>query len=400
MTEPNVAPAGPTFLQRIGPRSLRRAEPRASIALAGAGCVLAVIGVLIVSGDTGASDGDFNRWPGLLLSAAVVVAGYLVLTQVHRGAIATGAAVAAGLGVPPLMFFLTFDREGVPPYSTEAILGVSAAVWLASYVWGPGRGRPFFLGAGLLALSATALQVTEELFDAPYGFFGSWAGTATPIDGDFGGPATFHAPDPTTLGVLSLVLGVAYLVIGRLLDGSGHHGAATPFATATLPVLATAPLFLADDLDTAGTGLLLVVLGAALAINGAAAGRRATTWVGGAAVAFGAATFLSDMTDDATVGGMLFLAAGLALVFAGHVYAGLRREPDEMAVTAPYVAATLSPVAPGPTQPDDQVWAPPPVDEGTPPPPPPSRPSTTEAGDIGDDTTWAPPPDDLPPPPS
>jgi hypothetical protein len=330
-----------------------------------------------------------------------VIAGYLVLTRVHRGAVATGAAVAAGLGVPPLLFFLTFDQDGVPPYSTEAILGVSAAVWLASYVWGPGRGRPFFLGAGLLALWATALQVTEEVFDAPYGLIGGWAPASGSIEGDFGGPTTFHVPDPTTLGVLSLVLGVAYLVIGRLLDGSGHHGAATPFAAATLPVLATTPIFLADDLDTAGTGLLLVVLGGALAINGAAAGRRATTWVGGAGVAIGAATFLSDMTDDATVGGMLFLAAGLALVFAGHVYANLRREPDEMAVTVPYLAETPSPspAAPIPVQPDDSAWAPPPASD-TPPPPPPPPPGTSEAGDVGDDTTWAPPPDDTPPPPS
>ncbi|HEX4866996.1 MAG TPA: hypothetical protein VFV32_05160 [Acidimicrobiales bacterium] len=399
MTEPNVAPAGPTFFERIGPRALRRAEPRASIAVAGAGCVLAVVGVLIVSGDTGATDGDFSRWPGVILSGAVVVAGYLVLTRVHRGAVATGAAVAAGLGVPPLMFFLTFDQDGLPPYSTEAILGVSAAAWLASYVWGPGRGRPFFLGAGLLALWAVVLQVTEELFDAPYGFLGGWAPASAAIGGDFGGAATFHAPDPTTLGVLSLALGVAYLVMGRLLDSSGHHGAATPVAAATLPVLATAPIFLADDLDTAGTGLLLVVLGLALAVNGAAAGRRTTTWVGGAAMALGVAVFLSDMTDDATVGGMLFLATGLALVFAGHVYAGLRHEPDEMAVTAPYVAATLAPVTPGPIQPDDSLWAPPPADDGPPPPPPPP-PGTTEAGDIGDDTTWAPPPDDPPPPPA
>jgi hypothetical protein len=395
-----VAPAGPTFFERIGARSLRRAEPRASIALAGAGCVLAVVGVLIVSGDTGATDGDFSRWPGVILSAAVVVAGYLVLTRVHRGAVATGAAVAAALGVPPLLFFLTFDQGGLPPYSTETILGVSAVAWLASYVWGPGRGRPFFLGAGLLALWATVLQLTEEIFDAPYGFFGGWAATTASIDGDFGGPTSFHAPDPTTLGVLSLVVGIAYLVIGRLLDGSGHHGAATPVAAATLPVLATAPIFLADDLDTAGTGLLLVALGLALAVNGAAAGRRATTWVGGAAVALGVATFLSDMTDDATVGGMLFLAGGLALVFAGHVYANLRQEPDELAVTIPHGAALPSPApaAPVPLQPDDSAWAPPPVEDGPPPPPPPP-PGTTEAGAVGDDTTWAPPPDDDPPPP-
>src|SRR5690606_37122109 len=142
-------------------------------------------------------------------------------------------------------------------------------------------------------------------------------------------PSAVEAPDPTTLGMLTLVLGVAYLVIARVLDGSGRHGTATPFAMATLPLLVTAPLFLPGELQEAGTGLLSVAIGLALAINGAVSGRRATTWVGGAAVGVGTAVFLVDMPEDATIGGMLFLAAGIGLVFAAHTYAQARDEPDE-----------------------------------------------------------------------
>src|SRR3546814_2907904 len=80
-------------------------------------------------------------------------------------------------------------------------------------------------------------------------------------------------------------------------------------------------LLMADDLEQAGTGLLLMLVGGGLAYHGSTAGRRGTAWVGGATTAIGAAVFLSDMTDDATIGGMLFLAAGIGLVAAGHAVA-------------------------------------------------------------------------------
>ena len=140
----------------------------------------------MIAGDTGLDDsgGDFNRVPGIILSALVVAAGYFVLANLRTGAIATAGAAAAALGVPPLMFFLTFDQNGFPPYSTEGILYVSAGVWLASYFVGPSRGRPFFLGAGLIGLWLAVLQATENVFDAPFllmgGFFGAsrWPSTA------------------------------------------------------------------------------------------------------------------------------------------------------------------------------------------------------------------------------
>jgi hypothetical protein len=40
-----------SLLDRLGPRATRRPQPRASIALAGAGCALAVAGVLTLAGD-------------------------------------------------------------------------------------------------------------------------------------------------------------------------------------------------------------------------------------------------------------------------------------------------------------------------------------------------------------
>lgn len=340
-----------------------------SIALAGAGCALAILGVLIVSGDTGASDDDFNRAPGIILCALVIAGGYAALAGVKRGAVATAGTVAAALGVPPLLFFMTVDEHSIPPYSTEAILVVSTIAWLVSYAAGPGRGRLFFLGAGLFGVWASVLQLTEELFDAPFLFFGFffpfvYIEPGFDDSGSFGGDSDIGAdfsigyPDATTIGILSLAFGVAYVLLSRRFDRQGHHGVATPFSVIALPALLVGVIGLADELEQAGAGLLLVGIGVGLAHHGATTWRRATTWIGGAATVVGAGVFLGDMTDEATLLGLLFVAAGIGIVFAGHAIAQATGEADELAVTVPAI----------PT--DDSIWAPPPPDIPPPPQPP------------------------------
>ena len=140
------------------------------MSLAGAGCALGIVGVLVLAGDTGIDEetGDFSQLPGLLLSALVVAIGYFVLSAVRRGPLATAGTVAAALGVPAFMFFVTFDENGFPPYNTEAILIVSTVVWLVTYSVGPAKGRPFFLGSGLIGLWFTVLEITENVFDSPF----------------------------------------------------------------------------------------------------------------------------------------------------------------------------------------------------------------------------------------
>jgi hypothetical protein len=383
------------------------------VSLAGAGCALGIVGVLVLAADTGLDDdtGEFSRTPGILLSALVVAAGFFVLSAMRRGPFATAGTVAAVLGVPAFMFFVTFDENSLPPYNTEAILLVSAAVWLGSYVIGPGKSRPFFLGSGLIALWFSVLELTENVFDSPFEVFGlfgtsssvSFDSTGQAIDpqtgeiigsgGDFGTTGgfdepTFDPPDPMTIGMVSLGFGVAFLLAGRWLDRKGRHGAATPFTFAAIPCLAVGVIGLADDLEAAGTGLLLVVIGLTLAYHGASIWRRATSWIGGATMALGLALFLGDMADDnVTTGGMLYVAGGIAMVFVGHLIASAIAELDELMVTtggpvpepAPRVLVA-EPAAPNePADPDAQ-WKPP-----VPPP------SASSAAD--DDSGLPPPPD-------
>ena len=406
MTEP-AADGGPiSFLDSLGDRGRRRAEPRAAIALAGAGCALAVVGLLVVSGDTGLSGGgDFNRVPGLLLSALIVVVGGAVLTRATRGPVATAGTVAAASGVPPFMFFLTFHEGNLPPYSTEGILVVSTIAWLGAYVIGPARGRPFLLGAGLVGFWATILQLTEDLFDAPFNVVTSFVGTSTDFttssdlsDGSFDSGPSFDPPDPTTIGILSLLLGVAFLLTARWLDTDRRHGVATPFTLVGIPALLVGVLSLADDLNPSGVGLLLLLIGCGLAYHGGSVGRRATTWIGGAFAAIGMAVFLTDMGgDDATVTGMLFLAGGISLVLAGHAVATTLGEADEMRITDPspvgaasvwraVVAPTVDPTTDG----SPSVWAPPPPAERAD-----GADDTTD--DAADDAADGSP--DIPPPP-
>ena len=192
-----------SFLDSLGDRGRRRAEPRTSISLAGAGCTLGIVGVLALAGDTGIDDesGDFSQVPGILLSALVVAIGYFVLTAARRGPVATAGTVAAALGVPAFMFFVTFDENGFPPYNTEAILIVSTAVWLGTYLIGPGRGRPFFLGSGLIALWFTVLELTENVFESPFDPFGSFF---VGVEGSQSFEATGDVIDPSTGEIIEL----------------------------------------------------------------------------------------------------------------------------------------------------------------------------------------------------
>ena len=116
------------------------------------------------------------------------------------------------------------------------------------------------------------------------------------------------------------------------------------------------------------------MIGLALAWHGATVWRRATSWIGGATMALGLAIFLGDMAgDNATTGGMLFIAGGIAMVFVGHLLASVLNEPDELAITtgwhgadgpAPVVVpsddpATPDAAVPAPDDPD-APWQPPP----------------------------------------
>jgi len=182
--------------------------------------------------------------------------------------------------------------------------------------------------------------------------------------GGFGPAQPYDPPDPATIGMLSLLLGVGFLLASRWLDANHRRGAATPLAFVAIPCLAVGVIGLAPDLEASGSGLLLLAIGLVLSFSGGAVGRRATSWIGGAATALGLALFLGDMAgDSATTGGLLYIAGGIGLVFVGHLFATASHEPDELTITVgtPVEASAPRVLIAEPATPadPDAAWKPP-----------------------------------------
>jgi hypothetical protein len=341
---PPPTPAAPSASPSVAAleaqeRRARRPHPRLGTTVAGAGCAVAFFGTLTVSGDAlDGGDGDGSQLPGVVLCLLLLVGGMLLLARATSSTYRTAGSFVAALAVPPLVFFLTFDRDGFPPYSTEAILFLSSMSWLGMHLWGPAVGRTFPLGAGLVAAWLFLLQLLERPFTAPFDFleFLFDESSASILDEDtapFGG---FDGPDITTMGIVSLLIGVALSYVGLRLHRAGQHGRATGFAAAAVIVLPFAVLLLASDLEEIGTGVLLLVLGAGLAIAGPAQGRRFTSWLGGFSIFWGTSLIVAELVggDSASGLGVAFMVAGAAVVVGGHHLAKALDEPGEL-VAAP-----------------------------------------------------------------
>ncbi|MDQ2647979.1 MAG: hypothetical protein M3Z03_00330 [Actinomycetota bacterium] len=327
MTETTV-PASPkrsvaTLLESLGVRARRRGEPRTTIAVAGAGCAIAVVGILLISVDSGFGTGGFNRWPGLVLSALVVFGGLLAMRTVPRGPVATAGCVAVLLGIPTVVVFLTLSTNRFPPFSATSVLFLTTASWLAAYLVGPARGRTVLLGAALVGAWLTLIQVTEGPLDFfPMGLLLFGFNDSSDYDGGMEGLSFvggMSVPDLFVIGVLSLAIGVAYALATRWLDSRDYRGAGTAFAVATIPAVQLGVAALADDLGAGLTGLLYTVAGVALAHQGATLGRRATSWIGGFMVLNGIAVIVIEAADSAATAGLLLMLVGLCTVWAAHL---------------------------------------------------------------------------------
>ena len=404
---------------RLGAWAARRSEPRLWVSIAGAGCLLAVTGLLVVAGDAQVDDsGDTGSGaPGIILFLLVVAAGYALLHVAREAPAASAGVTALVLGMPPLMYFLTFDKSDQQLFSLEAVLGVSALVWLVSYVVGPGRGRPLLLGAGLVFVWLFALQVVEDPFDSgldgapiisedPFGTgfdddFGS-------SDDDFGGSDDLrdsgNEPSWSTLGITSLLFGVGYVVAARRLDRLRFAGAATPFVVAGHVALPVGIVMLADELELAGTGVAFVIAGGLVAWVGALSGRRATTIVGAIEVIIGMYLLLGDAMEESspTSFGTALFVLGAVLVGAAHLLHVVTGEPPQTtpgpssfdgrsspaASTATWVPTPAGPYGPvtgdvpaagwPQGQPGASAWGP-----GIPPGPPPLPPAPPPPGSGG-----------------
>jgi hypothetical protein len=417
-----MASNGGALPGRLAAWARRRPEPRLWITVAGTGCVLAVLGVILISGDARApSDGDEgSNLPGILLCLAVVAAGFALMHFLRDLPGSTAGVTAVVLGLPSLMFFLTFDEDRVPPVSVEAILGGSALVWLIAYLVGPGSGRPVLLATALLFGWLFAIQVVEDPFGSgldapaiveedPFGVTEDEADDPfadDPFEDEFGSDVEGEFEDelgsdfedefgdvggdslgdpggasPTTVGVISVLFGAGYLVGARLADRRGMAGAGIPLAFAGHIALPVGLLFLSGDLEALGTGLAFVVVGALVVWSGALGARRATTVIGAAEIFLGIVLVVGDLMEDssATSAGVALFVVGGVVVLGAQLLHTETGEPPQLAPGPssfpgsgrPRRAAAPSYPPAGAPWPGQQ----PPV--GPPPPPPPPPGGTT-----------------------
>ncbi|MGH9185156.1 MAG: hypothetical protein ACRD0U_04965 [Acidimicrobiales bacterium] len=324
----------PPFIDRLGERAVRRMQPRLTIALAGVGVGMIIVGILSWAGERVGGSGEGGgggKALGALLSLAVAAAGYTMLTRFQRGPLVTAGVVASALAVPVMLGFITFDRDGPSelgfalPINVNAVAVVSIAAWMVTYLLVPGgRGHLFYLGASLFTLWLFVTEQVEQgafpyLLTVP--FF-----VLVPI----GLLAEEQGPDPSTIGAMALLFGAAYYTGAFVLDRWQRPGLATPFYVAGFVATVVGIAHVGSDLQLAGTGILLIAAGAVVATFAVTQGRRFTTWAWAAGAGLGVLLIPADIFDDNAAGfGFTAILLGAAVVFAAHRLAETFDEPDE-----------------------------------------------------------------------
>jgi len=314
--------APPPSRDRLGMRSRRRPDLRVGVTLAGAGAALVLIGAAEWSGGYYAAGGGSRRFLGGLLFAGLTAAGYALAIRRRQGALATAGAVAAAFALPLTFVFLTLDPAGMGsdgyPFNLDLVFLLAIAVWLATYLVVPGlRGRALFLGAAAVGLfDYLTLKATDLPSPARLGGF--------LVDGGGG-------PDLDSLTAVGLLCGLAYYTIAVVLDARGRAGAAVALAVAGFQATLTGVIAGAVNMGQAGTGVLLIVLGAVLSSYGARFGRRFTSWAWAAAIVVGVGLVAEDLFGDGYAGnGLTLIVVGIAVVGAAYALSAALRETPEI----------------------------------------------------------------------
>jgi hypothetical protein len=226
------------------------------------------------------------------------------------------------------MVLFTMDLPTGSTANGDAVFWVSILVYLASYLFVRGtRGHTLYLGIAAVQLwSYVVVKAEPHLGQA----------LATRILGGTRSIPGLVAPPSqvsfNTIGAISIVFGVGYLLLAWWCDRTGRAGPATVLALVGLLVVLAGIAAFAPDAKQIGTGLLLIVIGLAVMVYGGKAERRFTTWTAALAVGFGAVLVVTKLLQNSngTSGGFWVMVLGVVLVALGALLRNALDEPDDM----------------------------------------------------------------------
>lgn len=335
------APAQPKGITlSLGARARRRPEARAGVSIAVGGATLVLIGALVwTAGYYGAgvhinfddrtglssTTGEGRRFLGAGVFLVLVVLGYGLAFRKRGGPLASAGAVLGAISVPLTIGFVSLSLEDATrtgePFSIDAVFLLSILAWVASYFVVPGlRGRSFLITTaaitltGYVAFKAASNEVLR--------------GVSSTLS-DNGQNTTNGA---STIATVGIVFGLIYYAIAALLDRTGRHGTATALAAAGLYTTVLGIAAASIDLGVTKTGIVLVVLGALLALYGGYFSRRATTWFWSAAFVLGIVVIVGNIgnLDDYAAVGIVLMLLGALVTGGAYALSTLRHEPADI----------------------------------------------------------------------
>jgi hypothetical protein len=128
-----------------------------------------------------------------------------------------------------------------------------------------------------------------------------------------------------------LIFGLGYYLVAYLLDRAGRHGPATGLVYPAFGATATGIIAWAPDLHLLGTGIVTIIVGAAVCWYGGTFGRRVTCFAAAGAVVLGIVLLIYDASpDNGSAAGITFVLVGAAIVGSAALFAAGSGERDDM----------------------------------------------------------------------
>ena len=309
-----------------------------------------MVGAIAIGGDQlvpSGGGGGGSRFPGLVITLGVIIAGVVVTAHARHGPLAAAGVAASAAALVPFFEFLTYSDGAAPSFNT--VLFLSFAGWTVGYLMGPGRGHGLYLALSLIGAWVWFLEATERVFSFPTDVLRG-LGDFFSVSGESPVRSFGRGPNLTSVAVYTLFFAAAYLAAGTVLDRRGRRAAGTPFAFAGIVTMVAGIAFLSSDLKQVGTGLAFAAAGVVLLYLGATASRRGTNWSGAALVFVGMTVVLVDPFDTAAAFGLAAMIGGGIVIALAHVIATRFNEPPETVDTPSrfYRAGSVQPSGPPP----------------------------------------------------